>query len=277
VRLKKLINNIFSQFLFYQILPIFLKLNKYVIYNIIIHMQDSSIRLDKFLANNGFSSRRGVKQFLKNETVTINGKRVRESGIRFDYTKDEIRINNQKIKTAKHVYYLLNKPKGIISTSSDEFDRQNVTDLVPNNVRVYPVGRLDKDTHGLIILTNDGELTHKLTHPSSHVFKKYLLIINGSVSDGKIEKLKNGIILNDGITNPAKVKKIKETEDSTILEMEIYEGRYRQIRRMCDAIFLPLTDLKRIQLGPLKLGELKEGKYRELNASEVESLKNTTT
>lgn len=235
-----------------------------------------TIRLDKFLANNGYSSRRGIKQLLKYQEVTVNGKRVKESGIRINPGKDEVKINGQKIKTSRFVYYLLNKPKGIISTSSDEFERENVTDMVPRGNRVYPVGRLDKDTHGLILLTNDGELTHRLTHPRFHVSKKYILEISGSVSNEKIKKLEKGITLSDGITAPAIVKKVKEKEKSTILEMEIFEGRYRQIRRMCQAIFLDLIDLKRIQFGPIKIAELKEGKYRTLNEKEVESLKQST-
>lgn len=231
-------------------------------------------RLDKFLANNGIASRRGIKQFLKNENVTVNGKRIRESGTRIEPEQDDIRINNKKIKKASAVYFLLNKPKGIISTSSDEYDRTNVTDLIDTPHRIYPVGRLDKDTHGLILLTNDGELTHKSTHPKFHVPKKYLLTINGNVSEEKMNKLRNGIILSDGITLPAKVKLVKQKEKITYLEMEIYEGRYRQIRRMCQAIFLELTDLKRIQFGPIKIGSLKEGDYRALTPNEIEQLKN---
>lgn len=235
-----------------------------------------TIRLDKFLANNGYASRRAVKNLLKYQEVVVNGKKVKESGIRINPEKDEVKVNGEKVKYSKFVYYLLNKPKGIISTSSDEFDRENVTELVPSGHRIYPVGRLDKDTHGLILLTNDGELTHKLTHPRFHVSKKYILEILGSVSDEKIKKLERGVILSDGITQPANVKKTKQTEKSTILEMEIFEGRYRQIRRMCQAIFLDLIDLRRIQFGPIKIGELKEGKYRNLTEKEVDSLKNVT-
>ena len=237
-------------------------------------MNDQTQRLDKFLANNGIASRRGIKQFLKHENVTVNGVRTRESGTRVDISIDDVRINGKKIKETTFVYYILNKPIGIISTSSDEFDRENVTDLIKTNVRVYPVGRLDKDTHGLILLTNDGELTHKLTHPKFHVPKKYLLTILGSVSDGKLGKLRNGIILSDGITAPAKAGIIKQGNKQTIVEMEIYEGRYRQIRRMCQAIFLDLIDLKRIQFGPIRIGGLKEGQYRLLNGTEIAALKN---
>lgn len=237
-------------------------------------MNDQTQRLDKFLANNGIASRRGIKQFLKYENVTVNGKRVRESGTRINISIDDVRINGKKIKETTFVYYILNKPIGIISTSSDEFDRENVTDLIKTNVRVYPVGRLDKDTHGLILLTNDGELTHKLTHPKFHVPKKYLLTISGSVSDGKLGKLRNGIILSDGITAPAKAGIVKQNDKQTIVEMEIFEGRYRQIRRMCQAIFLNLIDLKRIQFGPIGIGNLKEGQYRLLNGTEISALKN---
>lgn len=233
-------------------------------------------RLDKFLANNGYASRRGIKLFLKTNNVTVNGNRVRESGERIDLDKDDVRINNQKIKREGFVYYLLNKPKGVVSTSADEFNRKNVVDLIDTNVRVYPVGRLDKDTHGLILLTNDGELTHKLTHPKFHVPKTYLLKIEGGVSEGKLNKLREGIILSDGLTSPAKVKVIKETPNTTEIEMEIYEGRYRQIRRMCEAIHLNLIDLQRIKFGPIKIDKLKLEHYRELTKKEVESLKSST-
>lgn len=240
-------------------------------------MEEKNIRLDKFLSNNGYVSRRGVKQFLKSNNLTINGKRVRESGVRIDPSKDKILINNQSFKNTEFVYFLLNKPKGIVSTASDEFGRKNVTELIDTDKRIYPVGRLDKNTHGLIILTNDGELTQKLTHPSFHVSKKYILQIRGKVSDEKIKKLEKGVMISDGITSQANVKRLKEQESSTILEMEIFEGRYRQIRRMCDAIYLDLLDLKRIKFGPIKDEKLKEGKYRKLTKKEIELLRKATS
>jgi 23S rRNA pseudouridine2605 synthase len=203
----------------------------------------------------------------------VNGKKASESGIRINPQTDDVRVNNQKIKQKGFVYFLLNKPKGVISTASDEFDRENVTDLVDTDQRVYPVGRLDKDTHGLILLTNDGELTHKLTHPKYHVPKVYRLVLAGHPTENKLEKLRNGIILTDGITLPAKVKVIKQKEKQTEVEMEIFEGRYRQIRRMCDAIFLPLMDLERIKFGPIGISGLKEGSYRKLTEGEIEMLK----
>ncbi len=239
-------------------------------------MENNTIRLDKFLSNSGYASRRSIKQFLRENTVTVNGVRAKESGQRINLDKDDIRINNKKIKREGFVYYLLNKPKGVVSTSADEFDRKNVVDLIDTDVRVYPVGRLDKDTHGLILLTNDGELTHKLTHPKFHVPKTYLLKIEGRVSEGKLEKLRNGIILSDGLTSPALVKVKRETEQTTELEMEIYEGRYRQIRRMCEAIHLPLLDLQRIKFGPIKIDKLKLEHYRELTKNEVDLLREST-
>jgi pseudouridine synthase len=232
-------------------------------------MEQKTQRLDKFLSNVGIASRRGIKTLLKENEVTLNGKRVTENGTRIIPQKDEIKINGKKIKKDTFVYYLLNKPIGVISTSSDEYGRQNVIDLVDADIRVNPVGRLDKDTHGAILLTNDGELTHKLTHPKYHVPKKYLLKIGGNISEEKIQKLRDGITLNDGITAPAKVKKIYDNA----LEMEIFEGRYRKIRRMCEAIFINLLDLQRTDFGPIKLGNLKKGQHRELTKEEVSKLK----
>lgn len=237
--------------------------------------ENQTIRLDKFLSGNGFVSRRGVKQFLKSEIVTVNGKRAKESGIRIDPLKDNILVNNKTVNQEQFVYYLLNKPKGVVSTASDELGRKNVIDLVNSRKRIYPVGRLDKDTHGLILLTNDGELTHKLTHPKFHVSKVYKLTLKGNPTEQKIEKLRNGIILSDGITQPAKVKVLKRNEGETILEMEIFEGRYRQIRRMCEAIFLDLIDLQRIKFGPISDMKLIQGKYRELSGKEIAALKSS--
>jgi 23S rRNA pseudouridine2605 synthase len=233
-------------------------------------------RLDKFLANKGLVSRRGVKNFLKENAVTINKKKANEGGLRINLSKDKVEINGKNIKENKFVYYLLNKPKGVISSSSDELGRTNVTDLIPERTRIYPVGRLDKDTHGLLLLTNDGELTHKLTHPKFHIPKTYLLTIKGSVHEEKIEKLRKGIILSDGKTRPAKVEVVIKNEKYTILEMEIFEGRYRQIRRMCETIRINLTDLARIKFGSINIGDLKDGKFRILSKKEIEELQTAT-
>lgn len=242
----------------------------------------NTVRLDKFLSNAGVLSRRGIKQLLKQQNLTVNGKRVTESGIRIDPSKDKVLLNGQKITKPGFVYYLLNKPIGYISTTSDEFARGNVVDLIDTRERIYPIGRLDKDTHGLLILTNDGELTHKLTHPKYHVPKVYRLIIEGSVDEKQIEAFRKGVLLNDGITLPAEatvvphsIRDLKKNIMTTLL-VTLHEGRNRQVRRMCETVGIDLLDLERISFGPIKLGNLPVGEYRELEKKEIESLQKAT-
>lgn len=233
----------------------------------------NTIRLDKFLANAGVLSRRGIKQFLKHQDVTVNGKRVTESGIRLDPSKDTVLINGQKIKKPELVWFLLNKPMGYISTTSDEQGRQNVTELINTFERIYPVGRLDKDTHGLLLLTNDGELTHQLIHPKYHVPKVYRLLVQGQPDVRQLKLFREGVMLEDGITLPAETKIASSNNGRTILEVTLHEGRNRQIRRMCEAVGLELLDLQRISFGPLTLGNTKVGSYRRLTKDEIQSLK----
>lgn len=231
-----------------------------------------TVRLDKFLSNAGVVSRRGIKQLLKNETVTINGKRVSESGIRLDPTKDKVLVNGKQIKKAGYVYFLLNKPMGVISTTADEFDREDVTSLIDTTQRIYPIGRLDKDTHGLLILTNNGELTHKLTHPKYHVPKVYRLFIQGRVTEAQLKAFKTGVLLDDGITLPAEVQLLSYKDNNTTVLVTLHEGRNRQIRRMCGTVGINLIDLERISFGSIKLGTTPLGEYRELSKTEIESL-----
>lgn len=230
-----------------------------------------TIRLDKFLANAGIISRRGVKHFLKENSITVNEKRVTESGTRVSPT-DKVLINGEAVKKPGFVYFLLNKPIGIISTTSDEFARDTVVSLIDTPYRVYPVGRLDKDTHGLVLLTNDGELTHKLIHPRYHVAKVYKLTISGHPSEHQLEQFRTGVILDDGITLPAPTTLLRKTPETTTLQVTLHEGRNRQIRRMCEVVGLDLLDLQRIAFGPLSLGTLKKGEYRQLTKKEVQSL-----
>lgn len=237
-------------------------------------MENQTIRLDKYLANLGICSRRDVKQVLKKQIVTVNGKRVRESGTRIDPKKDTVLLNGKKIKQPEFVYYMLNKPKGIISTTSDELGRDDVTSFIPTNRKIYPVGRLDKDTTGLILLTNDGELTHALTHPKYHVYKTYQLTIEGRLRQSQLYALREGVLLDDGITQPAAVTILREKENISILEMTIHEGRNRQIRRMCETVGIKLLELQRIKFGPIVINGLKEGEYRQLMEREINKLKN---
>lgn len=232
-----------------------------------------TIRLNKFLANIGVCARREVKQLLKSQQVTVNGERVKEQGVRIDPATDDIRLNGKKLQEPKKVYFLVNKPKGIISTTADEYGRKNVTSLVPKVGKVFPVGRLDKDTTGLIIVTNDGELTNLLTHPSHHVNKTYRLHINGSITKEQIRALRNGVLLQDGITAPAEVSVIASNKLQTVIEMTIHEGRNRQIRRMCETVGAPLNELDRVKFGPITKDNLKIGTYRELTQKEVASLR----
>lgn len=236
-------------------------------------MDNYTIRLNKHLANLGICSRRDVKLFLKQHRVTVNGERAKEPGIRIDPLKDDIRLDGEKIKPPILVYYLLNKPKGIISTTSDEYGRKNVTALIPTKERIYPVGRLDKDTTGLLLLTNDGTLTNLLTHPKYHVDKVYRLEINGTVNQAQMRALRNGVLLDDGITAPAQVTVLKTNNTASFLEMTIHEGRNRQIRRMCETVGIDLTALQRVSFGPLRVAGLAEGKYRRLSEKELSELK----
>ncbi len=231
-----------------------------------------TIRADKLLSSLGLASRRGVEEFIKSHKVTADGIKITEHGQRIPIRAD-IKVNGQSLKKAKKEYYLLNKPRGIISTSSDEFGRKNVVSLIKTDTRIFPVGRLDRNTHGLLILTNDGELTNMLIHPKYHLPKTYQLAIKGNVNQEQLKQLENGIQLEDGVTAPAKVVIIQRRKDATIIELTIYEGKKRQVRRMCEALKLTLLDLQRIKFGNLTLEGLKEGEYRELEGREIEKLK----
>lgn len=238
-------------------------------------MKIQTIRADKLLSSLGIASRRGVEVLLRTTSVTANGKRIVEHGERIPM-KAEIKINGKVLNRPHKVYFLLNKPKGVVSTASDEFGRKNVVSYIKTTERIFPIGRLDRDTHGLIILTNDGELTNMLIHPRYHIGKTYQLTIKGQLFQPQIEKLTNGVALEEGVTEPATVNIIQRRKDATIMELTIYEGKKRQIRRMCDALNLPLVDLQRIKFGNLTLKSLKPGEYRELGGKEVEDLKKLT-
>ncbi|MGH7203493.1 MAG: pseudouridine synthase [Candidatus Levyibacteriota bacterium] len=235
-------------------------------------MEETTIRVNKYLANLGICSRREVKQLLKQQTFTVNGEKIKEAGTRINPYTDTLMLNGKKLKPPQLVYYVINKPKGVISTTADEFGRKNVLSLIPTKERIYSVGRLDKDTTGLLLLTNDGELTNQLIHPKYHVDKTYTLSITGRVEKEQLQALRHGVLLEDGITYPAEVKIIKENNRQSLLEMIIHEGRNRQIRRMCETVGVKLKELKRIKFGPLNL-DVKEGRFRELTKKEIMLLK----
>jgi 23S rRNA pseudouridine2605 synthase len=232
-----------------------------------------TVRADKYFASLGFSSRRNIEKYLKHNKVTVNEVQISSPGERFNPKNATIRINGKEVEKPKRVYFILNKPKGVVTTVSDEFGRKNVLSIIKTKERVFPIGRLDKETHGLLLLTNDGELTNMLIHPKYHIPKVYQLTIKGQIFPPQIEKLEKGIVLDDGKTKPAHVQIRQRKKDVTIFDITLFEGRKRQIRHMCEKLNLTLIDLVRIQFGPLKLENLKDGEYRSLTSKEMETLR----
>ena len=225
-------------------------------------------RIQKILANFGVASRRKAEELITDGRVTVNGK-IPKLGDKCDVELDIILVDNLPLRPlGKKVYYLLNKPIGYISAAKDDRGRKTVLDLIPTNVRIYPVGRLDMDTEGLIILTNDGELTHRLIHPKFEIEKTYIASVKGDFTYEKQKLLEAGIVLEDGKTAPAKVKILKDGK----IKITIHEGKNREIRRMFKALSCLVTALKRVKFGEISLKDLPVGKFRELTANEVEKL-----
>lgn len=232
-------------------------------------------RLQKLISQAGAASRRHAEKMIVEGRVTVNGNTVTELGTKVD-PRDRIAIDGKPLAGEKLVYILLNKPKGYITTLSDPQGRKTVVELISTvSERVYPVGRLDYGTEGLLIMTNDGELTHGLTHPSKHVTKTYVAKVHGLPSKEKIMQLQNGVRLEDGLTAPAQVDFLgyDQEKDLSALEISIHEGKNRQIRRMCEAIGHPVKNLKRTKYDFLDLEGLRRGQYRHLTPNEVAKLK----
>ena len=231
------------------------------------------MRINKFLSSLGIASRRAIDKYIEEGRIKVNGV-IASTGI--DVTEDdEIYIDNKKIETnriEKKVYFMLNKPLEVLSASSDDRGRKTVVDLIKTDKRIFPIGRLDYMTSGLILLTNDGELFNRLVHPKSEIYKKYYIKVFGEVKKEEIEELKKGILLEDGKTLPAKVSGIKYDKNKTSMYISIREGRNRQIRRMIEKFGYKVLMLSREKIGELSLGDLKEGKYRELTREEIEYL-----
>jgi pseudouridine synthase len=233
------------------------------------------MRLQKYMALCGVASRRNSEEMIKNGMVKVNGNTITELGTIIDPDKDKVLVNDKKIKLEKNkVYIMLNKPIGYVSSLKDEKGRRVVTDLIEGvSERIYPIGRLDADTTGLLLLTNDGDLSYKLTHPSKKIYKKYIAIVDGVPNKAELEKLRNGIFLDGKKTAPAKVKIAKKFDIDSILEIEIHEGRNRQVKKMCESIGHPVKKLKRVAMGEIELGGLLLGNWRFLNAEEINYLK----
>jgi 23S rRNA pseudouridine2605 synthase len=231
-------------------------------------------RLQKLIAAAGLASRREAERWIVAGRVTVNGEAA-ALGESADPARDRIEVDGCPLLVAERKYYvLLNKPSGYVTTLHDPEGRPVVTDLLRDiPARLHPVGRLDLTTEGLLLLTNDGELTHRLAHPRHEVEKTYLVRVRGALSAAERRQLEQGVVLDDGLTAPARVEKVRVTGSHSWLEITIREGRNRQVRRMCEAVGHPVSRLKRIRLAFLELGVLPPGKYRMLSAAEVAQLK----
>lgn len=236
-------------------------------------MADDKIRLQKYLAECGVASRRKSEELIAAGKVKVNGVTA-VIGDKVNSKHDKVTVSGKKVVSVKkNVYIMLNKPRGFITTMNDEHDRKCVAELVKDiNTRVYPVGRLDRESEGLLIMTNDGEFTNALTHPSKHVSKTYRVTIRPTITKEQATEFRNGIEIDGRMTAPADLRVLQAQENRTVVEVTIYEGRNRQIRKMFETLGIEVARLKRTKVGNLKLGMLKQGAYRHLTEDEVSSL-----
>ncbi len=233
------------------------------------------MRLQKFMAQCGIASRRKSEEIIASKRVKVNGVVITELGYKIDPLTDIITVDGKRVKNReKKIYIMMNKPKGYVTTVSDEFNRKTVLDLIKGvKERVYPIGRLDFDTSGLLLLTNDGELAYKLIHPKFEVVKTYIATIAGKPSDEALERFRHGLEIDGYVTSEAEIEVLSSVNDKSVVRIQIHEGKNRQIRKMCDKIGHPVTSLKRIAIGELELGTIKKGCWRFLNDNEIEYLK----
>ena len=241
-------------------------------------MEDNKVRLQKFLANSGVASRRKCEELILEGKVSVNGKVINELGIKIDPTVDKVEYCGKLIyNTEKLVYILLNKPIGYVTTANDQFNRDTVLNLVKVKERVVPVGRLDMYTSGALILTNDGDFVYKVTHPKHEITKTYTVTVHGIITNEAVEKLRQGVKIEDYVTRPAKVKILKTDEEKNIsrLEITIHEGKNRQVRKMCEAVGSKVIALHRNKIGDIGVKDLKLGSWRYLKDYEVKKLLNT--
>lgn len=230
-------------------------------------------RLQKVIAASGIASRRKAEEMIQQGRVKVNGQTVKEMGVKVS-TQDRIEVDGHEINKEEKVYYLLNKPKRTICSVSDDKERDTVVDIIDCKERIFPVGRLDYETTGLLLLTNDGEFANGLMHPRNHIRKTYEVAVKGVLTDGMCALLEKGIELEDGKTLPAEVFVLQRSEkkNKTVLQITIQEGRNRQVRRMIEFFHCEVTRLNRIQYAFLDLGNLRQGQYRKLRMFEVRKL-----
>lgn len=237
----------------------------------------NAIRLQKVIADAGVASRRKAEELIRQGRVTVNGKVAMEMGLKVDPASDHVKVDGRHLKpVAPKAYVMLNKPKGVLTTleGPGADDRPTVQSLLKGiKQRVFPVGRLDYDTEGLLVLTNDGELAQRLLHPKYHVPKTYLVKVKGVLDEAQLKRLGKGVRLSDGMTSRAHAKKVRKTDENSWIELTIYEGRTHQVKRMLEAVTHPVLKLKRVRFGPLTLGTLSSGAYRFLTDPEIHRLK----
>ncbi len=230
------------------------------------------MRLQKFLAMAQVASRRKSEELIFSGRVSVNGSVVTEAGVKVDSASDTVSVDGKEVKICdKKIYIMLHKPTGCVTTANDQFGRKCVMDYIDTEERLYPVGRLDYDTSGLLLLTNDGELTYRLTHPKHNVEKTYAAVVDREPAQADMRRFSEGIMLDGRMTAPARIE--LTDKDPVTLRITIHEGRNRQVRRMCEAIGCRVLRLERTAVGELTLGDLKKGKYRHLTEKEIAYLK----
>ena len=234
------------------------------------------MRINKFLAHAGLGSRRSCEQLVLESKIRVNGKIIKDLATNIDPQNDIVEYKNQKLRLSSNkIYLMLNKPVGYLVTAADPFERQTVFDLLPEfKEHIFPIGRLDKNSEGLLLLSNDGNFAQKITHPSKKLPKTYLVKAKGRIYFRQLRDLREGVQLEDGKTIPAKVfiKSFNKAQNMTKLRMIIYEGRNRQIRRMLKAVESSVIELKRVQIGEINIGKMPKGEWRYLKEKEVRSI-----
>lgn len=233
---------------------------------------DKKVSLARALSKMGVVSRRQAGEWIQAGRVSVNGRCLRNPEVRVDPDREVIRVDDRVIEAARPLYLMMNKPKGVVTTRSDEKGRKTVYDLLSGDQWIFPVGRLDRETSGLLLLTNDTQWGNRIVAPESKVPKVYHVKLNRPIGKGDLEKLESGILLDEGKTLPAKAALLRETEKGCWIALTLQEGKNRQVRRMCEALGYEVENLVRVQIGPLKLGDLPSGGVRPLTRAERQAL-----
>jgi 23S rRNA pseudouridine2605 synthase len=232
-----------------------------------------TVRLQKFLADAGVASRRAGEQFILDGRVEVNGQVVHLLGTKIDPLHDKIRVDGKPVRAKRKLYIALNKPRGCVCSRKDEFERPTIYELLPREWRnLYSVGRLDYDTEGLIFLTNDGQFALRLTHPRYEIIKKYVVTVDGRVEQEMLEKLLRGVFHGGEKLKAHRTRLVSASKSASVVELELTEGKNREVRRMFESQNVTVRHLQRVQIGKIKLGELKAGKWRGLTEPEINSL-----